>query len=227
MEENIKPWYKKWWGIIIILILTLFFVFLAALGFSTYNIIKSGEVNNSLPITNEIDSEIIKKIKGNDNYWIGSAEPKVTIVEFSDFACPFCKNSYPKIREISIKYKDKVKIIYRDYPLHEESVNLALAARCAGEQGLFWLMHDKLFQNQGIKKTEELTDLANKIGVDINKFSECMKNEKYLPQIRKDFSDAEDLKISGTPTWFINGYIIEGDIPYNSFIEIIDNFLKE
>jgi len=232
-----KPWYKKWWGIFLITFVTIVVILAIALGFYVFNIIKN--------ISNENYSAFLgspsayqedawnKVIEGQNyqedgigNYWLGSAKPKVTIVEFADFNCPLCKNSYTKIREISLKYKNDVKIIFRDYPVYEESPNLSLVARCAGEQGLFWPMHDKLFQNQGKFALTQLPELANQIGVDVDRFNNCLSSRKYLTAIQKDFSDAEKLEIVGTPTWFINGQKIEGDIPYNLFIQIVEELIK-
>lgn len=228
MSEN-SVWYKKWWGIAVISFGMLFLIFLIAFSFYVYDIIKKTK-KEGLPAKiasganyNEKDFKI--SLGNNNNYWLGAADAKIVIVEFGDFACPVCKNSYPKIREIGIKYKNNVKIIFRDYPLKENSPDLTMAGRCAGEQGLFWPMHDKLFQNQRVYQKNNLTELANQIGADTKRFSDCLESEKYLTQIRKDFSDGELLKITGTPTWFVNGYKIEGDAPMKVWEEIINKFL--
>lgn len=161
------------------------------------------------------------------NYWIGTSSPKITIVEFSDFECQFCAQSFPKIRELSIKHKDDIKIIYRDFPLKEFSMDLSIGARCAGEQDLFWLMHDKLFQNQGkINTKENIIDLARSMGLNITKFQNCLNSDRHKAYIQKDFTDGSDLNISGTPTWFINGNKIEGDLPLEAWEEIIEKILN-
>lgn len=219
-----KSWYKKWWGITIILILSLFLALLTALVFYFVNLVKleKAKINAS---SIKLSGQTVE-INTEDSYWLGASKPKITIVEFADFACPYCKNSYSNIREISIKYKNDVKIFFKDYPLYGQSVDLAMAARCAGEQGLFWVMHDKLFQNQGVTEIEGLVELANQVGADTNKFSSCMAKEKYLTEIKKDFSEGQSLGLTGTPIWFINGYKISGDIPHDTFIQIIENLLK-
>ena len=223
-----KPWYKKWWGILLIAVLTLFFIILAAFGFYVYHIIKSMD-NSGLPAPRAsikyaaLDRQTREKIEGDGNYWIGSANPEVTIVEFSDFACPYCRKAFPKMREIGLRYKNNVKIIFRDMPMQESSLSLAMAGRCAGEQGLFWLMHDKLFQNQGVGGADNLVEMARQIGADTVRFADCLNSQKYIKQIQKDFSDGEELGVKGTPTWFINGVKIEGDIPYSVFIQIIES----
>ncbi len=202
---------------------------IAASGFYIFDVvkkIKSGEIAGK-----NVSKQIVaggKKYaaEGADNYWIGSAKPKVTIVEFADFACYYCKNSFSKIREISVKHQDDVKIIFRDYPMHEESLDLAMAGRCAGEQGLFWLMHDKLFQNQGLSEKQQLINLAEQIGADIVKFSQCLNSDKYVSQIQKDYADGEKLGVTGTPTWFINGYRVKGDVPYELFLEMVEELIS-
>jgi len=213
--------------------LIIFAIFILALivasGFYVFDVvqkIKSGEPANRNILSRSVIGGKQYSAEGNGNYWIGSAKPKVTIVEFADFACSYCKNSFSKIREISVKHKDDVKIIFRDYPMHEESLALAMAARCAGEQGLFWLMHDKLFQNQGAAK-DQLIELAKQIGADTVKFSQCLDSDKYAAQIQKDYDAGEELGVTGTPTWFINGYRVKGDIPYEVFAGVVEELIRE
>lgn len=223
-----KKWYKKWWGVILIIVFVLLLSTFFAFAFTILDVIKNVKTENYKITEKELDRKTRALIEGSEkNYWIGSANPKITIVEFADFSCPYCQNSFSKIREISVKYKNDVKIIFRDYPIMTDySSDLALTARCAGEQGLFWLMHDKLFANQGISTTEEMSELAKQIGADESRFKECLNNKKHLTTIQKDFSDGQSLGITGTPTWFINGNLVEGDIPYSTFIQIIEQLLK-
>lgn len=216
-----KPWFKKWWGVFLIVLFTIALILLVAFAFLIVNITKLAKIQTSAPKI--ISSEIL----GDDNYWIGSAKPRVTIVEFADFACPHCKNTFPVVRELSLKYKDDVKIIFRDFPvISESSGDLAMAARCAGEQGFFWVMHDKLFLNQGITTNSELKELAKQTGVNTYKFNQCLESKKYLDKIQKDLTDGGNLGVTGTPTWFINGEKIAGDIPLSGFENIIKNILN-
>ena len=178
--------------------------------------------------TNDDKQELI--VGDGSNYSIGTDDPKITIVEFSDFACPYCKQSFSKIREISLKYNEDVKYIFRDLPIiSEHSASLALAARCAGEQGLFWPMHDRLFIDQGIKEEAEIFMAAKQSGVEASKFKICFDSQTYLPQIEKDYSDAQALGIDhiGTPVWFINGYQIAGSIPEDIFNKLINDILNK
>jgi protein-disulfide isomerase len=218
---------KSWWGKLFLLISFLILTLFAAFVFYLVNQVKEIRKGQA----NQVDIGSVTSGKKYDipigsNYWIGAAAPKITIIEFSDFACPYCKNSFPNIREIGVKYKDKVKIIFKDLPLHDESPLLAMGGRCAGEQGLFWLMHDKLFVNQGISTTAQVESLANQIGADTDRFDSCLLNSKYLKEIENDYNTAQELGITGTPTWFINGYRVNGDIPHDEFIKLIDGMLK-
>jgi protein-disulfide isomerase len=227
-----KPWYKKWWGILLLLLLMLSIATSFAFSLALLSVLKQGKQSyddSNTSFNNEVNKSELSLIEGSSsNYWFGDSNPKVTIVEFSDFACPYCKKSFTKIREISKKYKD-VKIIFRDLPIITDySTNLALSARCAGEQGLFWVMHDKLFINQGAKTDEEIFRLAKEIGVNEKRFKSCYNSKKYFEDIEKDFNDAKALGITtGTPVWFINGQKASGDIPYDLFIEIVEKMLDE
>lgn len=180
-----------------------------------------------LPSTYEGETKVL--IEGNNNHSLGAADAVVTIVQFSDFACPFCKASFPALREISVKYQDKVKIIFRDWPGHDFSISLALGAYCAGEQNKFWEMHDKLFQNQadtfGSDKNH-LALLAQQLGIYNEQFQTCFDSQKYLSQIRKNFSDSEKLGVRGTPTWFINGEKIEGQLSTTDLERLITPYIR-
>jgi len=234
MEYSNKIWYRKWWGVLIIIILAIVLFFLAASAFYFLGEIRNAKLKLKLSQAGrELTGEQYPAAASN-SYWLGSTNAKITIVEFGDFACPVCLQSFPTVREISLKYKNDIKFIWRDYPVVSDySATLALAGRCAGEQGLFWPMHDKLFQNQGVGQTDnkavqadELNALANQIGADQVKFKNCLNQKKYLPQIQKDLSDGQNFGIAGTPTYFINGYKLAGDVPLDVFIQIIEQLRK-
>lgn len=209
--------------IFLLFLAAIIIIFLSTIAFyvlGTAKNIKDNDLGGYVKFS-KVNQETLKEIEGDNNYWLGSSNPKVTIVEFADFACPSCKNSFNKIREIGLTEKD-VKIIYRDFPvIAEYSANLSLAARCAGEQGFFWVMHDKLFLNQGIKEDEEIMEMAKQIGANVARFEVCYNNRKYWSQIQKDLEDGEKLSIAGTPTLFINGQRVVGDAPLGVLKEII------
>lgn len=216
------------------------FVTLLIVGFVADILLRSQKIHNNdytatiqstVPQSNldNYDEQTKKQIEGENNPSFGATNPKVTIVEFSDFACPFCKASFPAIREIGLKNQENVKIIFRDWPGHEYSLPLALAAYCAGEQGKFWEMHDKLFQNQSDtfgKDKNQLAALAQQLGIYNEDFQTCFDSQKYLPQIKKNYIDSEILGVAGTPTWFINGKKIEGELSSTDLEKIISPYLQ-
>ena len=221
--------HKKWFRVLAVIFLLIFLSLIIALIFYFVNAVKNYKnsdfkFDNPVNVVSEAEQE---KIIG-DGYWIGSSNPKITIVEFGDFACLMCKNSFSKIRELGIKYKDDVKIVFRDFPvISENSMNLAISARCAGEQGFFWVMYDKLFINYGKSSTIEIKEMAKQIGLDIDRFNNCFDNKKYISAVNKDLETARELNIKGTPTWFINGNKVSGDIPYDIFLNIIEEMLNK
>lgn len=220
--EIIKPWLKTWWGKLIAIFLTIILIFIVAIGFYIYDGAKIAKKQAGIKLSGQQYDAAT-----GDHYWTGSGKAKITIVEFGDFACSVCEQSFPTIREISLKYKNDIKFIWRDYPVVADySALLALAGRCAGEQGFFWPMHDKLFQNQGVSTANELIALANQIGVDADRFTNCLTSQKYLSQIEQDLTEGQKFGITGTPTYFINGYKVEGNIPRDTFIKIIEGFKK-
>jgi protein-disulfide isomerase len=162
----------------------------------------------------------------NNDYSFGTSTPKITIIEFSDFDCPYCRQEYTAVREIGYKFQNSVKIIFKDFPLHDNSLDLAMAGRCAGEQGFFWPMHDKLFSLQGQFPTSSLPDIAVFVGANKTKFIQCFNSHKYLSDIKNDYLDGKNLGVTGTPTFFFNGYMMAGEIPEDKLEEIIQQFLK-
>lgn len=227
--EHPEPtkWYKRWWGILFLTCLFLFVSSIGAGGIYIFKMVK--DINAQKTSINTAEKVKADKllIEGSDNYWLGTSSPQITIVEFSDFSCPYCKDEFPIIRELGIKYKDQVKIIYRDYLGHDNSLDLALAARCAGEQGKFWNMHDKLFVNQDQITLTGLPIIAQQLGLDVKSFNSCISSKKYIPQIRKDVEDADTIGITKTPSFMINGYKLEGAINRTDFINIIETILQK
>ncbi len=225
MENEKKPWIKTWKGVLAIIFSAIILFFISASIFYFISEIKNAQTKLKESET-KLSGQTYNASEG-EHYWTGSENAKITIVEFGDFACSACAQSFKTSREISLKYKNEVRFIWRDYPIMQEySTDLALAGRCAGEQGLFWQMHDKLFQNQGANTADQIMALAGQIGADAAKFKNCLDQKKYLPQIQKDLSDGQSFGNAGTPTYFINGYKISGDIPYDVFVKIIEDMKK-
>jgi protein-disulfide isomerase len=232
MQDYIKPWYLKWWGLAIISISILALCLLSAFGF--YIIDKASRLRQIEAYSGEklikntnLQPTDLSVLDLKDNYRIGAANPKITMIVFADFTCASCRESFTKFRRLSVDYKNDVRLIFVDYPvMSDNSTALALAARCAGEQGLFWSLHDRFFIHKNINSKKAVFTLAEQTGADMIRFKTCYESEKYLPQIKSDFQDGLKLGISGTPTWFINGYRIEGDMPEEMMIGLVESLLK-
>src|SRR5579863_1643631 len=138
----------------------------------------------------------------------GDSGARVAIIEYADFECPYCgeydRKVFPQLLSDYIE-TGKVKYFYRDLPLpmHARALPAARAARCAGEQGKFWEMHDSLFAKQNALSAPALLDRAQTLGLDTAKFTECLSSEKYTADIRKNLSEARKMGIDGTPTFFL------------------------
>ncbi|MEP6960310.1 MAG: DsbA family protein [Nitrospirota bacterium] len=159
---------------------------------------------------------------------VGPANAPITIVEFSDFQCPYCKLSVPLIKEILAKYPGTVKVVYRDYPgpNHPHAPQAAEAAQCAGDQGKFWEYHDRLFDRQAPGTGWNFTELAKEIGLNQDAFATCLNTGRYREEVAKDLHDGFKLGVTSTPTFFINGRPLVGARPFAEFQAVIDKLLK-
>lgn len=162
---------------------------------------------------------------------MGGKDAKVTIVEFSDFQCPFCAKGADILKEIKKKYGNKVKVAFKNFPLpfHNHAEQAAVAGLCANEQGsdYFWKMHDEMFANQEALDAEGLKKTAKKIGLKADAFDKCLSENKYLAQVKADMEDGRKVKVKSTPTFFINGKLINGAQPFEVFAELIDEEMAQ
>jgi protein-disulfide isomerase len=160
----------------------------------------------------------------------GPASAPITIVEFSDFECPFCVKAEPTVKALLAKYPDKIKLVYRDFPLpmHPRAPKAAEAAHCAGDQGKYWEMHEKLFANSQKLEVPELKAHAREIqGIDGAKFDRCLDSNEKAQVVEKNRKAGEEAGVSGTPAFFINGRLLSGAQPLEAFTAIVDQELKK
>ncbi len=157
----------------------------------------------------------------------GKKDAPITLIEFSEYQCPFCKRTRPTIQKIMDTYKDKVQYVFRDFPLsfHKQAPVAALAANCANEQGKYWEYNKELFEQQPNLSDDNLKEYAKKLGLNTKKFDECLGSGKYQSEIDKDIQDGSNAGVTGTPAYFINGIFISGAQPFENFKEIIDEEL--
>jgi protein-disulfide isomerase len=157
----------------------------------------------------------------------GDAKAPITIVEFSDFECPFCSRAEDSVKKVLAEYKGKVRLVYRDYPLpfHSKAQKASEAALCAGDQGKYWEMHEKLFSNQQALEVTQLKEHAKGLGLDGGKFDKCLDSGEKAPVIEASKKAGEEAGVNGTPAFFINGRVLSGAQPFEEFKKIIDSEL--
>jgi protein-disulfide isomerase len=158
----------------------------------------------------------------------GAAQAPVTIVEFSDFQCPFCKQAHPTLAQVLERYPGKVRLFYRDFPLdglHPQARRAAEAARCAHDQGKFWEFHDLLFTNSPQAGDSDLRRYATQTGLDVTQFEGCLASGVHKGAVQRDIDEGTRLGVTGTPAFFVNGRPLSGAQPLETFARIIDEEL--
>jgi len=170
------------------------------------------------------------KVEGasiDDDPMLGNKNAKVTIIEFSDFECPFCAKFYSEtMGQIKTEYIDtgKVKLVYRDFPLsfHANAQKAAEASECADDQKKFWEMHDLLFEKGVVGGVTTFKQYAVDLGLDTDKFNKCLDSGEKATEVQNDMKDGQSYGISGTPGFLVNGVRIVGAQPFSAFKAVID-----
>jgi len=159
----------------------------------------------------------------------GPENAPVTIVEFSDYQCPYCVRWYQEVYTQLMKdYKGKIRFVYRDFPLysiHPEAQPAAEAADCAGEQNAYWQYHDALFGQKDGLGAQAYTQYASELGLNVDQFNNCVSEHRFKTEVDADFKFATSLGVSSTPTFFVNGLAVVGAQPFEVFQQIIDKEL--
>lgn len=158
---------------------------------------------------------------------VGPKTAPITIVEFSDFQCPFCKKVGPTLDQIRKEYGDQIRIAFKHQPLdiHPKAPAAHAAAEAAHRQGKFWEMHDLIFENQREMSPEKYLEYAEQLGLDIEQFKRDVASDEVKKRISSDKLEAAKLSASGTPTFYINGLVVSGAKPFEAFKVIIDKEL--
>lgn len=172
----------------------------------------------------------VKQLVSADDPKRGPEDAKVTIVEFSDYECPFCERFVRDTMPVLLKeYGDKVQFVFKDFPLpmHPNAPKAAEAAHCAGDQGKYWEYHDKLFENRRQMSEPSLKNHARTLGLNTSKFDECLDSGKYTKKVRDNLQLGRKAQVNGTPTFFINGERLVGAQPFEAFKEKIDEELAK
>ncbi len=166
----------------------------------------------------------------DQDYIRGNKNAAVTLIVISDFQCPFCERHEPTLAQILEAYGDKVRIVWRNFPLtsiHPYAQKAAEAAECAGEQGKFWEMHDKLFANQEVLDVDSLKSYTKALGLNESQFNQCLDSGKYTAKIAQQAQEAQAAGVTGTPGTFVNDQLVKGAYPFETFKQIIDGLLAK
>lgn len=228
------------WGIAIVS-LTGFFILLAVFvsgrvpADSNVNNVNAKAVNpnpnpnpNVPPPEPEADLSKLSPVTDVDHIR-GDANAQITMIEFSDFECPFCKIHKATVDKILNDYQGKVRLVFRHFPLtmlHPNAQKDAEASECASEQGKFWEMHDKIFAATPPLTVDILKSYAKDLKLDTTKFNDCLDSGKYASKVNAMAGEGQAAGVTGTPATFVNGQLIKGALPYESFKQIIDGLLQ-
>jgi len=218
------------WQIISFILLVVLVISIVTGGFG---IASTGTANGGAPTNNKNNNAgTAGQINLQGAHIEGDPNAPVTIVEWSDFECPFCERFYTQTYgDILKNYVDtgKAKIVFKEFPLtslHPDAMPAAIAAECAGNQGKFFEMHNKLFENQQSLGTDNYKKWAAELGLDTAKFNSCYDNKETQAKIQADQIEGEKLGIRGTPGFIINGQTVSGAQPYAVFQAAIESGLK-
>lgn len=159
----------------------------------------------------------------------GAAQAAVTIVEFSDFECRFCREVQPALKQILESYGDRVRLVFKHLPLegHRNSLPAARAAYCAGEQDRFWQFHDALFAAGDLSPPGLIDQIAAGLGLGMARFQACLSGEQSRTAIVKDMETARSLRIDSTPSFIVNGKLFKGALTYAEFKKIVERELQQ
>jgi len=171
----------------------------------------------------------------DDDPWMGVADAPITIIEFSDFQCPYCKRFFDDtLQQLLAAYDGKIRFVYRDFPLsniHPQAQKAAEAAQCAHEQGRYWAMHDTLFERQrewgNANAVAYFKAYAEGLGLDAQQFDACLDEGRYRNEVLLDLKAGADAGVTGTPGFFINGRALRGAVPFEYFEAVIEDELAK
>src|SRR5215470_11005360 len=173
------------------------------------------ELRSRYPVTVALRAPIVE-IATEGEPSRGPANAPVTIVEFSDFQCPYCRQAQDTLKRLMAAYEGKIKLVFRDFPLrniHPQAQKAAEAAQCAAEQQKFWPYHDKLFAATSLQ-IDDLKKYAHELELNAEQFTACLDSNKYASGIEADMQAGQNAGVNATPTFFVNGHVLSGAASY-------------
>jgi protein-disulfide isomerase len=159
----------------------------------------------------------------------GPQNAPITIVEYSDFQCPYCSRVLPTLKQALDTYGDQVRVVFRQFPLngiHPQAQKAAEASLCAHEQGSFWKLHDAMFENQRQLGVDQLKAKAGELGLNAEQFAACLDGGRYAKQVAEELAEGSRNGVSGTPAMFVNGRFLSGAVPFETLAGLIDDELR-
>lgn len=232
-EVEIATWYKENQARVGGRALTVIAPEIATYLRKTRRVEATEKLESRLTAENKVDVKLQPFRLAFDNGASASRGPEnsaVTLIEFSDFECPFCGRFFPTLKRIEEQYGDRIRIVYRQYPLpslHPNAFKAAEASLCAKDQGKFWEMHDLLFQEQSQLSIRDLKVKASRLGLDQRKFDECLDTGHFTAQVQADMREGDRVGVTGTPALFVNGIGIDGGaVPFETVAKAIDKELQ-
>lgn len=214
----------------IFLLLPLFFIAGLASGYLLWGRQPSDEVASPTPQvlnpTQPLDIQRVN-VSVDDDPVLGPEDAPITIIEFSDFRCGFCRKFFQEtFQELLNAYPNQIQFVYRDFPV-VGGFDAALAAQCAHEQGSFWEFHNLLFSGELELGQSAYLQYAEDLDLDIGSMTECVESERYADEVNADAQYASALGVRGTPMFFVNGIPLVGAQPLANFMQVIDSELGE
>lgn len=222
-----KPWYRRAW-----------FITLAVLAIIWFGLPQLANLLapvdqplgfTAAPGAGSVETGEQSDLATADAASLGSPVAPIVIVEFGDFECPFCREAAPIVKELSQRYPEAVRLVYRHFPvvdIHQNALAAAEAAACAEVQGKFWAYHDGLFQAQDQLGEELYQALARSLALNLEDFNRCREQHLTLTAIRADFEAGAKAGVRGTPTWFVNGHRLEGALSLELWEQVVVGVLR-
>lgn len=250
MENSVpvRQWYKRWWGISILVFLAIIGLFIVLLTVTTYRYWREIKNGNGARLAEQVFSGFTpaegttatvfgavskpnrSDLERSDAPYLGNPRAPIVIVEFLDFKCPNCNTEAPIIRQVIQKYGSKIKFIVRNFPVestHPGASGFAEIGWCSQQQGRFWPVLDYFFNNQAtlpeVLGTSDLAALAGATQIDLKSLETCLNGSSATTAVNRDYVDGAKFGVRGTPTFFINGEKVEGVVPF----AVWESFLKD
>ena len=175
--------------------------------------------------TTEWEAVLTVPVSEDRDHIQGPADAAVTLVEYGDFECPYCGGAYPIIKEVQARMGDRLRFVFRNFPIstsHPHAEQAAEAAEAAAGQGRFWQMHDLLFENQRRLRDQDLRAYAEQAGLDLQQFDTELAEHVHAARVREDFMSGVRSGVNGTPTFFINGVRYDGSYEVEALLAALD-----